>query len=185
VPLLLKAMSESEDKTVAAVQVRTARFEDVEKLASMRLALQQHMRASNPRLLTMSHQAIINLDKQYCLHMENPMRRVVVAEDCNGTLIGMAMGTIADRDDLEPPRCGRIDDVWVEPDWRRQGLAKQLLDKVLAFFENNAVSTLVLDYSIGNIDAECTWKALGFEPILTVAVATPYELRRRLQRTDA
>jgi ribosomal protein S18 acetylase RimI-like enzyme len=112
------------------------------------------------------------------------MRRIIVAEDCTGTLIGMAMGTIADRDDLEPPRCGRIDDVWVEPDWRRQEVARQLMDKLLAFFESNDVSTLVLDYSVGNIDAERTWKAFGFEPILTVAITTPYELRRRLQTTD-
>jgi GNAT superfamily N-acetyltransferase len=175
-------MSESKDKRISAIQVRAARLEDVDKLASMRLALQQHMRAHNPRLLFMSPQAIANLSQQYRLHLENPMRRIIVAEDRTGTLIGMAMGLIADRHDLEPPRGGRIEDVWVEPDWRRQGLAKQLMDKVLAFFENNGVSTLVLDYSVGNIDAECTWKALGFEPILTVAVTTPYELRQRLQR---
>jgi hypothetical protein len=79
-------MSESEDKRLAAVQVRSARFEDVEKLARMRLALQQHMRASNPRLLAMSRQAIANLAQQYCFHLENPMRRIIVAEDCTGTL---------------------------------------------------------------------------------------------------
>lgn len=181
---LLKTMTDPEDKRVSAAQIRAARFEDTGELARMRLALQQHMQASNPHLLAMSRQAIANLAKQYCLHLENPMRRIIVAEDCTGTLIGMAMGTIADRDDLQPPRCGRIDDVWVEPRWRRQGLAKQLIGNVLAFFESNDVATLVLDYCVGNIDAECTWNALGFEPILTVAVAKPYELRRRLKRID-
>ena len=43
-------------------------------------------------------------------------------------------------------------------------------------------STLVLNYSVGNVEAEGTWKALGFEPILTVAVARPSELRQKLEK---
>jgi hypothetical protein len=58
-------MTEPEHKRVSSVQVRAARFEDAEELARMRLALQQHMQASNPRLLAMSRQAIANLPKQY------------------------------------------------------------------------------------------------------------------------
>lgn len=158
-------------------------FEDTDELARMRLALQQHMQAANPRLLPMSRQAIANLPSQYRLHVKNPMRRIVVANDHSGVLIGMAMGTIADRNDLQPPRCGRIDDVWVEPHCRRLGLAKQLIGDLLVFFESKNVATIVLEYSVGNIDAEFAWNAFGFKPILTVAVATPYELRRRLQRT--
>jgi ribosomal protein S18 acetylase RimI-like enzyme len=176
----LKATTGPEDKGFLVFKVRAATSEDAEELARMRLALQQHMQASNPHLLPMSRQAIANLPKQYRLHLENPMRRIIVAEDRSGVLIGMSMGMIADRDDLQPPRCGRIDDVWVESHWRRQGLAKQLIGNLVAFFESKDVATVVLEYSVGNTEAECAWNAIGFEPILTVAVATPYQLRQRL-----
>jgi ribosomal protein S18 acetylase RimI-like enzyme len=150
----------------------------------MRHALQLHMEATNERLLPMSAQAVSTLAQRYQSHLEDPARRIFVAEDPSGNLVAMVMGTVADRRDLDPSRCGRIDDVWVEPQHRRAGLAKRLLRELLNFFEVEGVATLVLDYSMGNVEAERTWSSLGFEPILLMAVATPEELRRRLE-TDA
>ena len=161
--------------------VRPASPDDAEALARMRLTLQEHMQSSNHYLLPMSHQTRANLATEYRRRLLDPNRRIVVAEDQSGLLIGMAMGTVADRDDLDPPRCGRVDDVWVEPEYRRQGLGRQLMTHLLVFFESEAVKTLVLDYSVGNVEADRTWKALGFEPILTVGVTKPEELRRRLE----
>lgn len=167
------------------VTFRTARTEDAGELARMRLALQKHMQASNGRLLHMSPSAIEDLPQRYQLHVQDPQRKVVVAEDRSSALVGMAMGTVVDRYDLFPPRCGRIDDVWVEPQHRRRGVPKRLLRDLVAFFETHSVATLVLDYAVGNEEAQRVWTALGFEPILTVATATPNELQRRLAKPDA
>lgn len=172
-------------KDLPVVTFRTARIEDVDELARMRFTLQKHMHASNSRLLHMSPRAIDDLPQQYRLRVEDPERRIVVSEERSGGLVGMAMGTIANRNDLLPPRCGRIDDVWVDPQHRRRGVAKRLVSDLLAFFEENRVATLVLDYAVGNDEARRTWKALGFEPILTVASTTPDELQRTLGRTVA
>ena len=162
--------------------VRPAKAGDAPELARMRLALQEHMQTSNSRLLPMSRQAISNLAERYRSHLEDPNRQILVVEDRSGILIGMAMGTVAERDDLHPSRCGRIDDAWIKPEHRRQRLGKRLIGDLLAFFERKEVATLVLNYSVGNVEAEGTWKALGFEPILTVAVARPSELRQKLEK---
>jgi hypothetical protein len=48
---------------------------------------------------------------------------------------------------------------------------KKIVSELAAFFESNGIDTIVLDYVIGNLEAEAVWKRLGFHRVLTTATA--------------
>ena len=56
-----------------------------------------------------------------------------------------------------------------------------LMARLLEFFERAQIEVLVLDYVIGNTEAEGTWKRFGFQPVLTVANAKLTEVRKQIQ----
>jgi hypothetical protein len=66
--------------------------------------------------------------------------------------------------------------------YRHRGLCRTLIAKLLDFFEREQVEVLVLEYVIGNAEAEGVWKQFGFQPVLTVANAKLHEVKKRLWR---
>ena len=93
----------------------------------------------------------------------------------------MAVGRIVRHEEFEPAVWGHIDDVWVEPRYRHRGICRLLMTRLLEFFEEVGIEVLVLDYVIGNTEAERTWKQFGFQPVLNIANAKVTEVRKRLQ----
>lgn len=60
-------------------------------------------------------------------------------------------------------RTGFIDDVWVEPEFRKLGIFPDLLRRLVAFAESHGASELVLEYSATNREAKAAWTRLGFK----------------------
>lgn len=57
-----------------------------------------------------------------------------------------------------------IDDVWVEPDFRKRGLFSAILKQLVGFAEKKGAQDLVVEYSLTNKEAAAAWTKLGFEP---------------------
>jgi ribosomal protein S18 acetylase RimI-like enzyme len=151
-------------------------------LERMRLALQAHFAEANPHLLALSAQRRATLKDFYRNLIDNPQARVLVAHESSVTQrIGMAVGRIVRHEEFEPAVWGHIDDVWVEPAYRHRGICRMLMARLLEFFEEAWVEVLVLDYVIGNTEAEGTWRQFGFRPVLTVANAKLTEVQKRIQ----
>ncbi len=161
-------------------KIRTACDEDVNTLARFRLALQEHMENINARILPLSQSARKSLPARYRQWIADPMRRVICAESKSGKLIGMAVALIMEQTDWHPPGVGRIDDVWVKKEYRRQGVARMLIGDLLCFFSKQNVPTIVLDYVYGNEEARLTWQSFGFKTILETAIISPAELQRQI-----
>ena len=164
-------------------KIRTADEKDIQTLARFRLSLQEHMEKINSKILPLSQNARNSLPERYRQWISDPMRQVICAESQSGELIGMAIALVMEQTDWHPPRVGRIDDVWVEKRYRRKGVVRLLIRNLLDFFSNQNVSTIVLDYVDGNIEAELTWESFGFKTILKTAIISPAELDRRIGKT--
>jgi ribosomal protein S18 acetylase RimI-like enzyme len=163
--------------------VRAAMQAEIEDLVRMRLALQAHFVRANPYLVRLSAQKVTTLTDFYGDLMRDPQARVLVAHEPQGTQrSGMAVGRIVRHEGFEPAVWGHIDDVWVEPAYRHRGICRALIARLLGFFEGAQIEVLVLDYVIGNPEAEGTWKQFGFQPVLTVANAKLHEVRKQLWR---
>jgi ribosomal protein S18 acetylase RimI-like enzyme len=163
-------------------QIRAATQADAKDLVRMRLALQAHITRANPRLLAMSAQQVAALVNFYLALLKDAQARVLVARDLETErVIGMVVGRILRQQELEPSEIGRIDDVWVDPEQRRRGVCRAMVGQLLEFFEGAKIEVLVLDYAVGNLEAEQVWSRLGFQPVLTLANAGLGEVKRRLR----
>nr|WP_227662839.1 GNAT family N-acetyltransferase [Marinobacter daqiaonensis] len=68
-------------------------------------------------------------------------------------------------------RSGVIDDVWVEPDFRKLGIFRAILRRLVAFAESRGAYELILEYSASNKEAKAAWTRLGFKTIGVRAAA--------------
>jgi ribosomal protein S18 acetylase RimI-like enzyme len=162
-------------------EIRPATQADMDALVTMRLRLQDHMAHANPGLLPMSAQGHAALPDRYREALAEATVHVLVVQARDAEeLVGMAVGRIVVREDFVPSHMGRLDDVWVEPSYRRRGICRALVQQLLGFFERCGVQSLVLEYAVGNAEAEHTWRHLGFRPVLTLAHADLGEVKQRL-----
>ncbi len=77
-------------------------------------------------------------------------------------------------------RSGVIDDVWVEPDFRKMGLSTAILKELVGFAEEKGAHELILEYSLTNTEAEAVWTRIGFKPIGIRAAATTAAVKKAL-----
>ena len=152
--------------------IRSATEKDIHTIVAMRLRLQEHMVTINRNLWQMSEKSIATLPSFYRSALEDKRCHLVVVEDKqSGVILGMGLGRIYEHDEHVPNESGKIDDIWVEPNYRKKGLCKMILSELKVFFESKGIGVAVLNFVNGNLDAEAVWKRFGFQPVLTTATA--------------
>jgi ribosomal protein S18 acetylase RimI-like enzyme len=152
--------------------IRSATERDINRVVAMRLRLQEHMITINRNLWQMSEKSIATLPSFYRSTLEDKRCHLVVVEDKkSGIILGMGLGRICEHDEHVPNESGKIDDIWVEPNYRKKGLCKMILSELKVFFESKGIDVAVLDFVNGNFEAETVWKRFGFQPVLTTATA--------------
>lgn len=72
------------------------------------------------------------------------------------------VGTVAVK--IKSKKRAYIGDAYVEPDFRRQGVMRELEKAVTAFLKERGVSVVELDVIMSNTEGVKTWPALGYEP---------------------
>ena len=162
-------------------EICSATSEDVDELSRMRVALQEHLHKSNASLFAMSEAATSSLSSQYLSYLKDPDVQVVVTrKEQSRLLCGMAVGRVIIREDTDPGRFGRIDDVWVDQEYRRKGICRRMVNQLLQHFEERSVQSIVLEYIVGNRESETIWHQFGFCPVITTAVANLSMVRERV-----
>jgi len=163
---------------------RTATLDDLHKVVRMRISLQKHMSERNPNLWQMSEKKVSDLPTFYRTAIDDPQSLLLVVQDEESSkVIGMGLGRICTHDEYNPDRSGRIDDVWIEPSFRRRGLCSSIVFRLIEFFRENNVESLVLDYSDGNTEAEAIWHLLGFKTVIRTAITNVSDLRLKKEKT--
>jgi ribosomal protein S18 acetylase RimI-like enzyme len=143
-------------------EVRAARVQDIPDLVAMRLKLEAHVLERNPVSWEMSAKKIAHMGDYFGREMEHPGSKVLVVQDQeSGKVMGMGMGRKFVNDDFIPGVTGRVDDVWIEPEHRRQGLGSRMVSELIRFFESEGIRALTLDYARGNREAAAFWLGLG------------------------
>ena len=120
--------------------------------------------------------------------LSDPGKLLVVAEAGDARLVGMGylyvwrnQGIWEQSGDIEC-KSGIIDDVWVEPDFRKLGIFSAILRELLAFAKSHAINELILEYSTSNKEAAATWKKLGFQPTGVRAAAFTSVVQEALEK---
>jgi ribosomal protein S18 acetylase RimI-like enzyme len=140
----------------------------------MNLALQDHIEGAGHDAWRMSTQARLSLRGQIAARLAAADSLVLVAEQEQDGVVGMAFGRIVTNSRYRPSRTGFIDQLFVLPAHRRLGLGSRLVSELCHFFAAQGVSDVSLRTMHGNAEATAFWAALGFTPrIVTLGTRLP------------
>ena len=178
----------SDNSCPRAIRVRRARKKDLPVLVEFLIKLTVHVAGGTPQTLKKAEKKKLRdlLDSA----LQDEQKQVIVAETADDGLVGMgdisiwrSQGIWDQMDDVEF-RSGIIDDVWVEPEYRGQGVFRAVLRELVAFAEERAVHELILEYSLANKEAETAWRKLGFTPTGVRAAAFTSSVRQKLSESE-
>lgn len=159
--------------------VRRAEESDLPELKRMRVALDQLLEERDPKVWRLSQEMQNRLESFYAEVMAKETNRIFVATDNRDRPVGMLMVRIIDNPNVNLRPFGRIDDAWVEPAHRRQGVMKALTRAATDFLVERSVPMVMLDWADKNIPSVHCWQTLGFEPLVTMGFAAPAEVSAR------
>ena len=168
--------------------IREPTHGEIPRLVELLLHMDAHVSGAPRATLQMTPEGERQLRQRFASYIDNPYKLVLVACTARNRIV--AMGDIALWHHAEvwetPQRQGQwygvIDDLWVEPRYRRRGLTRRLVEGLVEFAASRGVEDLVLEYSLANREAEAVWTRLGFRPTGVRAGATVSTVRARLGR---
>jgi GNAT superfamily N-acetyltransferase len=64
---------------------------------------------------------------------------------------------------------GQINFCWVDAIYRKQGIASELVQSMEKWFKSKDIEYIDLHYLVGNIEAEESWKKMGYSPYRVVS----------------
>lgn len=169
--------------------VREAREKDIPVLVDFLVEIGLHV--SGAERQTLSRQAGERLRKILGAYIHDKEKYMVVACAARGKVVGMGNIQIWDSPNLweeaeEPDlKSAFIDDLWVEPDYRKQGIMSLMLDELVRFAEDHGIVELCLEYSLSNKEAAAVWERLGFNPTGVRAAAWTRNVREKLSGTGS
>ena len=169
----------SEVKGVRRYTVRRAEPRDLPDLKRMRIALQDLLAGRDPRVWRLSQELTDTLEEFYARIMEKDENRIFVAAGPGVKPVGMLVVRILDNPNMDPRPFGRIDDAWVDPEWREQGVMRSLTWAAAEFLAERRVSMVMLDWANNNPPSGTCWQKLGFEPLMTMGFASPTDILSR------
>lgn len=168
------------------VTIAEAEEADIPQTVELLFRLDAHVSGAPRDILKMTPEGEQELSARMQTFIDNPYKLLVVARHPDEGVVGM--GDIALWKQAEvwetPERRGQwygvIDDVWVEPDFRRQGLNRRMLRELIDFARSHDVESLQLEYAASNREAARAWKELGFTPVGVRAAAFAADVLERL-----
>jgi ribosomal protein S18 acetylase RimI-like enzyme len=148
-----------------------ATHKDIPELVRMRLKLQEHMEQVNNFILRYKDNWKNGLPLLYEKLLNNSnviIIKTITKED--DVVVGMIVGTINEHPHFTIEKSVKIDDVWVDNEHRQKGICSQMLSDLLNRFSEQGIEHFTLNYVVNNLEAEQTWRALGFTPIIINSV---------------
>jgi ribosomal protein S18 acetylase RimI-like enzyme len=150
--------------------IREAKEADIKQIVEMRMELESYLDTCNPNIWHFEADQINSIAEKYKkIINENNHKVLVVVDEETGKIVGMATGKIIHHDMFMHKMTGKIDDVWIDTNHRHKGLCRRLIQKISAFFNQNGIKHLTLEYVSGNENAELVWRKMGFKPVIIIA----------------
>lgn len=145
--------------------VRPAVEADLNAIVELWFELMEHHRQISERFWQPAPDAAEKMAAWLRESLGNPSRCLLVAE-LQGQVVGFIHGQITGGPPpVTPRRDGEITDLYVVPAFRRQGLARALVEALSGWFAEQGAEKVILSAAVDNAEAEGFWRALGFEPV--------------------
>lgn len=171
-------------KKANEVTVREAREDDIPVLIGFLVSLALHV--SGEKRQKLSRKAKNRLRTLLQEYIDDTEKFMVVACTAEDEVVGMGNIQIWHDPNLwegaeqVTMKSGFIDDLWVEPAHRNQGIMARILNELIGFAETHDIDELVLEYAITNKEAAAVWRNLGFTPTGVRAAASTDTVRQKI-----
>lgn len=146
----------------SAVTIRPVEPRDQEAIARMWRALSEYHVILDSRMPAMAAGAPQAYASRLMDVRDDPTTCALVAET-EGRVVGYILGAVIDLtpDLFEHEDVGFIADIYVEPAYRRRGIARQLFHAACAWFAGRGVRHVEWQVAVANQDARRFWEAVG------------------------
>ena len=171
---------------IEKLKIREARKADFRILVDFLNKLALHVAGSAPQTLKKKERK--RLQEVLTAALLDDDKLLVVADLPGSGVVGMGYiyiwrsQGIWEQADEQELKSAVIDDIWVEPDFRKLGIFSALHSELIAFAEQREVQELILEYAISNKEAEATWTRLGFKTTGVRAAAFTSVVKEKLKR---
>jgi GNAT superfamily N-acetyltransferase len=146
------------------IKIRKANISDVESLFRCHDYFMEHHIKRDKRF-TLKTGAKEKWIDQITESVKDPCTLVLAAEN-QSVIVGCAYVIIRKGAiDFGPEKIGYLCDVYVGPDFRRQGIARRFLLFAQEWLRENGINTIEASWSPNSTEAAHTWSALGFIPL--------------------
>lgn len=142
--------------------LRAAKEKDLEQLNQMMFELHSEHHRDCPEHFKTAEE--IEQEKSIARYLDNPECLVYVATD-GDRVCGFISGHFCEliSSVSKPIQMGNVDELYVFPEYRRKGVAKQLVQKMLDNFDDYGVAQVFVEVWHFNNAAQTFYQDLGFE----------------------
>lgn len=146
----------------AAVTIRPVEPRDEAAIVRMWQALTDYHVALDPRMPPAAPGGAERYAERVLKRRDDPQMRALVAE-VDGEVVGYLLGAVMDLhpDIFQHVDVGFIADVYVDPDHRRRGIARQLVDTINTWFAEHGVTHTEWQVAAANTAGLHFWEAVG------------------------
>jgi GNAT superfamily N-acetyltransferase len=160
------------------VKVRQATPEDVPALVALFQELDRMQ--ADWRVFTPRPGFFDEIGEKYREAMNNPDAVVLVVEDDEGEVVGMAYGEARTPSRFSDERALELSGVVVRSGYRGRGVGRELIQEAARFADERGIAWIELKTFAPNRGAMEFWENLGFEPRVVQLTSPTRELLERL-----
>lgn len=144
--------------------IRLAEAADAERIGDLWAEMVAYHAALDPETFRPAEYGAERYARSVLDRLRDSDARVLAAE-IDGAVVGYVNGVIADitNDLFLPLRCGLLADIYVQAPFRRRGLGRQLVERLMTWFRARGVNHFEWHVSAGNHEALAFWRAIGGE----------------------
>jgi GNAT superfamily N-acetyltransferase len=144
--------------------IRLAEAADAERIGALLAEMVAYHADLDPQTFRPAEKGAERYARGILDRLRDSDARVLVAE-IDGAVVGYVHGVIADitTELFMPLRCGLLADIYLQVAFRRRGLGKLLVERLMLWFRSRGVNQFEWQVSAGNHEALAFWKAIGGE----------------------
>jgi len=144
--------------------IRRATQDDLPTLSGWTLALQHYEAEHGRAMLPVVDDLPVHLQKWIHDLLSTPNALLLVAEQGSAPL-GFALGFLHTQPNPFTPfqSHGVIQLLWVDDEWRGQGIARDLVGQLVAVFKDAGAGYIEVQHIAANVPAASFWQDAGFD----------------------
>jgi len=144
--------------------IRLAQYDDTQRIGELWLEMVNYHRQFDDLIFNASEHGAEFYQQSIANRLSDPNTRILVAEE-DGEVVGYVLGMIADimAEAFMPIRSGFLADIYVRSDYRRQGIGKELVERLILWFQSKEITYYEWHVAEKNKDAVAFWRRMGGE----------------------